>query len=135
VTAEWNTEQPSSGPRALLGLRVLLVEDTWVTAEALKMALEMEGATVIGPAATVTAAHQLAESAVCDVAVVDVNLQGEMTYDLIADLSARSTPVIVMSGYDLPPAMSGNVLAVLRKPFSPELLMQYLREIPAPRPA
>ena len=73
----------------LKGLRVLVVEDTWQVGKALKSALEGMGMVVAGPVATVADAELLLADRFPDLAVVDINLKGEFSYDLI-DQNARS---------------------------------------------
>ena len=63
---------------SLEGVRVLVVEDTWHVAKALKSALENVGMDVSGPAATTAQARRLMIEHMPRVAVVDVNLKGEM---------------------------------------------------------
>jgi len=120
-----------SAPKVLSGLRVLLVEDSWAIAHATKAVLEAQGAAVLGPAATVAEARELAHSARSDVAVMDLNLDGVMAFDLIEMLRAAGTPVVVTSAYELPPRMAENVVATLRKPFSPDALLQVLQQVSA----
>ena len=62
----------------LTGARVLVVEDHWHGANALKSLLEAEGAHLSGPASTAADAHRLAVERELDLAVVDINLKGEM---------------------------------------------------------
>ena len=93
----------SSDPQGLQGLRVLVAEDSWQVADALKLSLEHIGMVVAGPVATPSEARNLAAEHDPDLAIVDVNLTGEMAYDLMDWLHDRGTPVIVISGYeDLP---------------------------------
>ena len=68
---------------SLEGVRVLVVEDTWHVAKALKSALEQFGMDISGPAATTAEARRLMVEQMPLVAVVDVNLKGEMAGGLI----------------------------------------------------
>lgn len=107
----------------LRGVRILVVEDHWHIANALKMLFEAEGMQVSGPASTVPEAHRLAAEQIFDLAVVDINLRGKTTYDLIDQLHNRGTRIVVVSGYGMLPGLTENVVAVLQKPFNaPELL-------------
>ena len=93
----------------LQGLRVLVVEDGWQVADALKLSLEQMGMVVAGPAATAREAQCLATECRPDLAIVDVNLQGEMAYELMDWLHDRGIQVVVISGYeDLPGLIGGN---------------------------
>ena len=87
----------------LKGVHVLVVEDTWHVAKALKSALEQVGMHVSGPAATTAEAKRLVAAHMPAVAVVDVNLKREMACDLIDDLHQQGVRVVVVSGYAVPP--------------------------------
>jgi DNA-binding response OmpR family regulator len=112
--------QPSAALRAI---RVLVVEDQWHVANALKLLLEAEGMEVSGPAATAVDAGRLATEHKPELAVVDINLKGEMAYDLIDQLHDQGVRIVVASGYAVLPRLTEKVAAVLQKPFNgPELL-------------
>jgi DNA-binding response OmpR family regulator len=106
------------------------VEDQWHVANALKLALEAEGMVVIGPAATTAAAQRLATEQKPNLAVVDINLKGEMAYVLIDHLVGQGVPVVVATGYAVVPELTKKVTAVLQKPFNgPELLAALRRAL------
>ena len=112
-------------PRAdLRGARVLVVEDHWHVANALKLLFEAEGMEVSGPAAGPADALRLVGEQKPDLAVVDINLRGELAYGLIDQLHDQGVRIVVVSGYAvLAPRLTGKVDAVLQKPFNgPELL-------------
>ena len=71
----------------LTGLDALLVEDSWDVGQAVKALLELCGATVAGPAATIADAEVLLACHLPDVAIVDLHLRGgERSDSLIARL-------------------------------------------------
>jgi DNA-binding response OmpR family regulator len=109
------------------GVRVLVVEDQWLVANALKLLLEAEGMAVSGPAATTADACRLARDRKLDLAVVDINLKGEKTYALIDQLRDQSVRIVVASGYAVIPEVTEKVAAVLQKPFSGHELRAALR--------
>jgi CheY-like chemotaxis protein len=112
-----------SAPSRLKGVRVLIVEDMWPVAKAMKSALERVGMIVSGPAATAGDAERLIEAGKPHVAIVDINLGHETSHDLIDHLHALRVPVIVVSGYAYPDVPAEKMAAALRKPFvGPELL-------------
>jgi DNA-binding response OmpR family regulator len=77
---------------------------------------------VNGPAATATAARSLSAEKP-DLAIIDINLNGEMAYDLIDQLHDQGVRIVVVSGYSVLPRSSKQCAAVLQKPFNgPELL-------------
>jgi CheY-like chemotaxis protein len=115
----------------LKGLRVLVVEDSWHVANALKSLLVELGIDVAGPAASLRDAERLLEAREPQVAVVDINLKGEMAYGLIDTLHGRGVRVVVISGYAVPQVAQSKVAAVLQKPFSAKSLLAVLREAAA----
>jgi DNA-binding response OmpR family regulator len=113
----------------LQGVHVLLVEDSWQVADALKLLLEKTGMVVSGPVATVKEAQDLAAENAPRLAIVDVNLKGEMAYALMDWLHARGIQVLVISGYaDLPRSL-GQFAAILHKPFTATALLTTLRRM------
>ena len=111
----------------LRGLRVLVVEDSWHVAHALKSLLEELGMVVAGPAASLGDAERLLAARDPEVAIVDINLKGEMAYGLIDRLHGRGVRVVVISGYAVPQIAQGKVAAILQKPFSAKSLLAILR--------
>jgi CheY-like chemotaxis protein len=116
------------GVAELQGLRVMVVEDTWHVANALKALLEELGATVAGPAGTLNEAERLLAAHVPEIAIVDINLKGEMAYGLIDRLNDRGARVIVISGYAVPQVAQAKVFAVLQKPFNAKSLLAVLHQ-------
>ena len=121
----------SHGPEAdvsvLKDMPVLVVEDSWHVAKAMKSALEQLGMRVVGPAATTKDARRLAAGQTPRLALVDVNLKKELACDLIEELHGQGIPVIVVSGYAVPPLPERTVAAFLQKPFSEGDLITILR--------
>ena len=117
------------GASTLKGVRVLVVEDSWQVASTMKSALEEVGMVVAKPAATLAAAKRLIANQIFDLAVVDINLKGEMSYDLIVRLSDRGVRVVVVSGYVTPGASIPSAAAVLQKPLSTVELIATLRQV------
>ena len=111
----------------LKGVSVLVVEDTWPVAKALKGALEQLGMHVIGPTATTADARRLVASQAPTVALVDVNLKQEMAGDLIYELHERGIRVIIVSGYAVPPVSMEKAAAFVQKPFNGKELIAALR--------
>ena len=114
---------------ALNGVRVLVVEDTWHVAKAIKGALEQLGMHVIGPTATTAEARRLTAAEKPRLALVDVNLKHEMACDLIGELHAQGILVIVVSGYASIPIAKENIAGYLQKPFSGTELIKVLGDV------
>lgn len=121
----------------LKGLDILLVEDSRDVGEAVKRLLELWGANVTGPAATMAEAEDLLAEHRPDVALVDFHLRGgERSYDLISRLRARGVPVIMLSGsFDFPPPQSVEGTTLLEKPFSEAQLLSHLSPLLAKKTA
>ena len=117
---------PTCDPSILRGVSVLVVEDAWHVAKAMKGVLEQLGMDVLGPAATMAEARRLLATHRPRAALVDVNLRGEMAWDLIDDLREQGIDVVVMSGYALPDTSRGRPLTHLQKPFDAAELMTAL---------
>ena len=116
-------------PGTLKGMRILVVEDSWHIAQALKSLLESLGCDVAGPVASTADAERLLAADILDAAVVDINLKGEKAYGLIESLGQRGIKVIVATGYAAPQIATTNVVAILPKPFKPGALLSVLQEI------
>jgi len=86
--------------RDLEGIRVLVVEDRAPVAMALCDRLMDHGAAIVGPAAKLPQATELAEGGAFDIAILDVDLDGVYTFPLARALAARAVPVVLMTGYD-----------------------------------
>ena len=111
----------------LSGVRVLVVEDHWHVANALKSFLETEGMKVSGLAATTADAQRLATEQKPDLAIVDIHLKLETAYVLIHQLDEQGIRVVVLSGYAVLPALTTKVVAILQKPFNGPELLEALR--------
>ena len=106
--------------RALLGRRLLIVEDDYFWANELRRALQDAGADVLEPVASVeTALEILASQTVLDGATLDFKLRGKRAYAVADRLLDNAVPFLVVTGYDriaLPSAYAA--LPRLEKPAS-----------------
>jgi DNA-binding response OmpR family regulator len=121
----------SAAAVCLAGKRVLVVEDTWVVAEALQSLLEETGLVVSGPSASVADAERLIREQVPQLAVVDVKLKGETAFDLIDCLHNHGVPVVVITGLgvDTFAALPQKANAIVQKPFSGNELIATLHHL------
>jgi CheY-like chemotaxis protein len=119
---------PEAGDSGLAGVRVLVVEDTWFVADALKDLLESFGVLVVGPATSITEAEHLMAAQRPDLAVIDLNLNGKMAYDLINRLCDEGIRVVVVSGYVGLPRLTDKAVVVLQKPIGAPDLIAGLRQ-------
>lgn len=109
--------------------RILVVEDEYMLARHLKRELEDLGAVILGPEPLIRQAlDRVAHEARIDVAILDVNLGGELSFPVADALLARQVPFVFSSGYEdaatrirysaVPtcnkPYVMGNLLKVLQ---------------------
>ena len=90
------SEEPG---RRASGLRVLLVEDENLVALLLEDMLAELGHTVVGPVARLDKALETAQREAFDVAILDVNINGEDSYPIAEALAARGIPFVFSTGY------------------------------------
>ncbi|HKT75718.1 MAG TPA: response regulator [Sphingobium sp.] len=103
----------------LAGKRILIVEDEYFIASDLQRALHAEGAVVVGPVGELNQALSLAADKALDAAILDVNLEGAMSFPIAERLAAGHVPFMFLTGYDawsLPPGYEETPR--LPKPFS-----------------
>jgi DNA-binding response OmpR family regulator len=112
--------------RPLDGLAVLVVEDTWHLAEALRRTLERAGARIVGPAGTLAEAERLAGAAGFDAAVLDLELGDHSAEALAGQLAGSGVKVVLLTAFAMPPALAGRVHAHLGKPTQPADLIAAL---------
>jgi two-component system, chemotaxis family, sensor kinase Cph1 len=84
---------------ALVGRRVLLVEDMLLVALELDNLLRSAGVETVGPAARLEQALALAERERLDGAVLDINLEGKMVIPVAEVLRRRGVPFVFLTGY------------------------------------
>lgn len=83
----------------LHGLRVLVVEDEMIVALEIEGILREAGCEIVGPVGTLPEALSAAQTGSLDAAILDVNLDGEWTVPVAAELQRRSIPFILATGY------------------------------------
>ena len=98
--------------------RVLLVEDEMIVAGMLRRMLIDLGYQVVGTATFVDEAIQMLEDSSIDAAILDINLEGEMSYKVADELTSRGIPFVFSTGYGaegLPETYKST--QILKKPF------------------
>jgi len=112
------------------GLRVLVVEDEAMISTLVEDMVTELGHSVAGLAASVEEAAGLAEGADFDVALLDVNLQGQTVESVAATLVRRGKPFVFTTGYGervIPPEFKDRPL--LPKPYQIEQLGEILSRV------
>lgn len=84
---------------SLEGKRILVLEDEPLVAMLLEEMLLDFGCEVIGPAYSIAQAVPLALEQPLDAAVLDINVNGEMSHSVAAILHSRGVPFVFATGY------------------------------------
>jgi CheY-like chemotaxis protein len=112
------------------GLQILIVEDESMVAMMIEDMLEDLGHKVIATSGRMPDASKLVSDANADLAILDVNLNGEETYPLADSLAARAIPFIFATGYGssgIKAEWSG--VPVLQKPFQSRELAEAINRV------
>ena len=118
--------------RILQGVRILLVEDDFIVAFDMQTMLQDYGAEVLGPAASLEEARKLLTIARPTLAVLDVNLNGELVFALASELRDQSVPILFATAYaDDDPIFPADHKQAPRvaKPVLPAMLITQLRKL------
>jgi len=118
----------TSAAHDLAGRRVLVIEDESMVMMLLQDMLEAIGCVVVGSASRLQEAIEKARSLTFDVAILDVNLDGERTFPIAEALAERGVRFAFATGYgvgSLPPGFDAR--PVLQKPFQQQELERVLR--------
>ena len=111
------------------GLRVVLIEDEALVVMLLEDMLSELGCQVIGIAAHLNEAIQLAGCTDADVAIVDVNLGGQDAYAVAERLAALDIPFVFATGFGREGLRAGFAgQPTLQKPFRLEDLRRVISE-------
>jgi|HubBroStandDraft_4_1064222.scaffolds.fasta_scaffold639065_1 CheY-like chemotaxis protein len=114
--------------------RVLLVEDEMLVAWLIEDMLADLGCAVIGPASSVNQALAMIDAEAIDAAVLDLNLDGQMSYPVADVLAAHGVPFVISTGYDkdtLPDDYRAR--PVLQKPMQRSELSDALAKLLTPK--
>src|SRR5262245_59398889 len=112
----------------LSGLTVLLIEDEFLIALDAQQILMELGARKVEIVSNFDQAQQRAEQADFDIAVLDVNLNGKLSFPIAATFRNRGVPVVFASGYQLrerPPEGFEGAVSV-SKPYTADRLKEAL---------
>src|ERR1700693_2039067 len=116
------------------GRRVLVVEDQMIVAWLLEDMLADLGCVVVGPAVSINQALAIVDAEAIDAAVLDVNLEGQMSYPIADALAARGVPSAFSTAYDKDRLLEGyRTFSVLKKPFRRSQLVDALAKLLTPK--
>ena len=120
------------GRGVLQGKKVLVVEDEALITMLFEDILGDFACEVVGPAMNIRQATELAEAAEIDIAILDVNLNGEPSFPVASKLRSRGVPLVFSSGYGshgLPPEWQDT--PTLPKPFTSDEVGETLARLVA----
>ena len=80
-------------------LRFLIVDDEIIVALDLEYMLNDLGHSVVGTANRVERGMEMARTSTIDMAILDINLRGVLSFPIAEILRGRGVPVIFVSGY------------------------------------
>lgn len=112
---------------ALRGRHILVAEDDYLLAECVRVTLESEGASVLGPVRSVEEGLELLASHAVDGALLDISLRGQAAFPLADALARRGVAYSFCSGHDRRslPARHANA-PYCRKPAQPASVVSVL---------
>lgn len=109
---------------------MLIAEDDFYLAEDMADALREAGAEIMGPVGEVKSALALVRNDRPDLAVLDINLGSETSFDIGRQLLADGVPVLFATGYDASVIPSDlSAAAYLTKPLSTKSLISLLARL------
>lgn len=84
---------------ALVGRRVLIIEDEYFVASEIKEVVQKAGAAVEGPYGHIEQAAAAVRSNGFDLAVLDINLRGTLSFPIAEKLHRRGVGFVFVTGY------------------------------------
>lgn len=112
-------------------VRVLVVEDQPLIAMDLEDLLTSRGYEVLGPKATVAEALDCLARTTPEAALLDIDLAGETSFAVAAELGRRGVPFVFATGTAGADARIPDALVetpVIRKPWNPDDVLSFLQE-------
>ncbi len=105
-------------------MNILVLEDDVLLAMDVEDYLLEQGYAVVGPFGRVAQALEAVEAGGLDGAILDLNLNGELSFPVIEALRQKGIPLIVCSGYAGLPELKAKLagLPLLAKPWTPQKL-------------
>jgi DNA-binding response OmpR family regulator len=112
----------------LEGLCLLVVEDDYLVAADMCSALMRRGAIILGPASNLRRSRELLRQQRPDCALLDLNLNGTLAFELAEEFRRESIATIFTTGYDaafFPDSFRNS--PCLQKPVNFTTLVQLIR--------
>jgi len=116
---------------SLAGAHILIVEDHYVVAEALRFLLDSYGGNVMATVPDLERAFRAFEDHRVDIAVLDIDLNGTSVVPFAEHLASKGVPFVFLTGYGdehlLPDSFRGR--SRFDKPVRDELLVLEMMEL------
>jgi len=111
--------------------RILVAEDAFLLVTLLQDLFDHLGWEMIGPAVRLVDALQLARHEMIDAALLDVNLDGKMSWEVALVLQERGIPFVFGTGYNVSAVLPENLAgsAVISKPYELSELQQVIQRV------
>ena len=116
--------------RDFKNVSVFLVEDEFLLAAVLQRDLEQHGFRVFGPYTTLEAAQAAVGAERYDIALMDINLHGQLAFPVVDELLKRDVPLIMLTGYeflDLPKRF--RAITRLSKPYDLDVTLRTVEHL------
>ena len=107
-------------------LSVMLLEDEYLIALDAEGMLNSLGVKHVQIVNSLAASAELAETRDVDVAILDLNINGEMSWGIAEMLHRRGIPIVFASGYELRDRIDSELGVFLKKPYTCESLKDAL---------
>jgi CheY-like chemotaxis protein len=104
------------------GTRVLIIEDEAIVAMTAEDMIEDMGCVVTGVATTLSEALARAEAGGFDIALLDINLNGDASTPVATLLATRATPFVFTTGYGMAPGREFAGTPLVAKPYRADQL-------------
>lgn len=113
--------------------RLLIVEDSYLLLLPLEHMCETLGWQIVGPAIRLDQALEMARTETIDAALLDINLNGEMSWAVADVLNARGIPFAFSTGYDQTDMLPAHLVGtpILAKPYRMADIEKRLRQMMA----
>jgi len=111
--------------------RILVAEDAFLLTTLLQDLFDTLGWEMIGPATRLADALQFATNETFDAALLDVNLDGTMSWEVAVVLRQRGIPVVFGTGYSVSAILPENLagIPVIGKPYQLSELQQVIQRV------
>jgi chemotaxis family two-component system sensor kinase Cph1 len=111
--------------------RILVAEDAFLLVTLLQDLFDALGWEMIGPATRLVDALQLARHESFDAALLDVNLDGTMSWEVAVALKERGIPFVFGTGYSVSAVLPENLTGspVIGKPYQLSELQQVIQRV------